>query len=324
MRRAFTLVEVLVVILIIGVLIALLLPAVQAAREAARRMQCVNNLKQIGLAIIQYSDGNREWLPATWRTIRDKQGNPAKYKADRETGVTDYQSFGPITTVLPFLEQQALQDSFDYERGAADTQNQPILATVVKVFQCPATQDYPRTIRGLVPDKKLPDLATAGMDYYVTWIDPVASYPYHAVWEGETEVRYYEKGELGGWEFFDQHKPASLVWVEDGRSNTALFIEKAWQPTTYTPMWGLEPRVEYTVNTCISWAFPLSDQWSSNHQVNGSNWGTRFSFHPGGANQVMCDGSVNFIGDQVNQIILRAIDTREGGENFEAWKALLE
>src|SRR5262245_49882555 len=113
-RRGFTLVEVLVAIFIIAILIALLLPAVQAAREAARRVQCANNLKQVGLGLLLYAEGNRNYLPGLYRTVRDEQGRPlARVDAIVDTRLAGYQSFGWATTVLPFLEQAALHDSFD-------------------------------------------------------------------------------------------------------------------------------------------------------------------------------------------------------------------
>ncbi|MBX6313389.1 MAG: DUF1559 domain-containing protein [Isosphaeraceae bacterium] len=124
-RRGFTLIELLVVIAIIGVLIALLLPAVQAAREAARRAQCTNNLKQLGLAIQNYIDANGS-LPPTGNAV--PTNNPAAFAND----------FSMKARLLPFLEQQplynALNQSFEYNM----VQNGTVTSTRVNTFLCPS------------------------------------------------------------------------------------------------------------------------------------------------------------------------------------------
>lgn len=101
-RRAFTLVELLVVIAIIGILVALLLPAVQAAREAARRMQCQNNLKQLGLALHNYHDTYKR-LPSL------AQGTNQAAVPERDS---NYGMLGGIVHMLPFVEQTPLYDQF--------------------------------------------------------------------------------------------------------------------------------------------------------------------------------------------------------------------
>ncbi|QDV39363.1 DUF1559 domain-containing protein [Tautonia plasticadhaerens] len=152
-HRAFTLIELLVVIAIIGVLIALLLPAVQSAREAARRMQCTNNLKQIGLALHNYIDANGAVPPITTDVRPNAVG-------DFELGnfLTDpYQNYSPLARLLPYLELQTVYNSVNllvparyggwdndptYDLGANGGPVAPIqmtaITTQVSVFLCPS------------------------------------------------------------------------------------------------------------------------------------------------------------------------------------------
>jgi len=117
-----------VVITIIGILVALLLPAVQSAREAARRTQCLNNMKQLALAVLEYEEAYKIFPPATtWPTPSDmdRQGNG---------------NFGPnwVILILPFLEQQALHDSFNLGRPIPDAANAGPRSTPLAVMRCPS------------------------------------------------------------------------------------------------------------------------------------------------------------------------------------------
>ena len=126
---AFTLVELLVVIAIIGILIALLLPAVQAAREAARRMQCANNLKQIGLGVHNYHDSHRTFP------------------------VIDYPEVTWGTRILPFIEQSALYDEYDMNTVAANystappaaLKNNQLIQTILPTYVCPSVPGSPES-----------------------------------------------------------------------------------------------------------------------------------------------------------------------------------
>jgi prepilin-type N-terminal cleavage/methylation domain-containing protein len=119
-RRGFTLVELLVVIAIIGILIALLLPAVQAAREAARRMQCSNNLKQIGLGLHNYHDTFGTFPP----------------------GASQDQYLGYATRLLPFMEQKPLYDRVDFENVYSTPNNYAVGAVRVDAFLCPSSSEF--------------------------------------------------------------------------------------------------------------------------------------------------------------------------------------
>ncbi|MEM7317335.1 MAG: DUF1559 domain-containing protein, partial [Planctomycetota bacterium] len=105
-HQAFTLVELLVVIAIIGILVALLLPAVQQARDAARRVQCQNNLKNLGLALLNYESANKELPPSSVWPFDTRPGDRANVQ------------LGPnwVILILPYIEEQGLADSFDLEQ----------------------------------------------------------------------------------------------------------------------------------------------------------------------------------------------------------------
>ena len=170
-RPGFTLVELLVVIAIIGILVALLLPAVQAAREAARRASCTNNLKQLGLAIQMYQDQHKELPPgARWYDYRD---DCIACTPPQKGPQCCYRNQGTIHMfLLPYLEEQALYDRFDF---GIPTDEQllpnglPIGSTPITTFVCPS--DEPRsatTVRsGQTTPTLTPDLlATYKMTNY--------------------------------------------------------------------------------------------------------------------------------------------------------------
>src|SRR5262245_45643432 len=123
-RRAFTLVELLVVIAIIGVLVALLLPAVQAAREAARRMQCQNNERQIGIALHNYHD--------TFLIF------PINYRPRGTTFQTDYSTWSWMQGILPFVEQGNLNSNLTPAAAMAATGNTLASETAIKTYLCPS------------------------------------------------------------------------------------------------------------------------------------------------------------------------------------------
>src|SRR3954462_12100709 len=127
-RRGFTLIELLVVIAIIAVLIALLLPAVQAAREAARRSQCVNNLKQMGLALMNYESSNGALPPAF-----------EHYTGDSSAGKTP--TFGMKPRMLAFMEQQAMYNAINWSfswNSSAGYPNSTVYAASIASFLCPS------------------------------------------------------------------------------------------------------------------------------------------------------------------------------------------
>ena len=129
--EGFTLVELLVVIAIIGILIALLLPAVQAAREAARRSQCVNNLKQVGIALHNYHDSHKSFPP---RGVFGDGKTAVPHEPYHHTW---------LTAILPYLEQQPLYDSTDMRLPAF---GQPIVSTIVSGLMCPSDSSGPRVV----------------------------------------------------------------------------------------------------------------------------------------------------------------------------------
>ena len=291
--RGFTLVELLVVITIIGILISLLLPAVQAAREAARRMQCENNLKQLGLAMLTHEQAYG-FLPSGgwgyWWT-----GDP-----DGGTGVT--QPGGWSYCILPYIEQQALHDlgsdGVCTRNTASKTQRDSAVIrdqTPITVFNCPsrrANAVYPRPKnRSYQNSGSLP--SAAGLDYCANAGDTINySYswsPGSPAWDG------------GGVSFAGGI--VTMAHIRDGTSNTFLLGEKYISPDDYDD--GLDQGDDqglYEGHSVDTYRWCTYDASSSSttyppqqDQTGVSHYWSFGSAHAGACNFAFCDGSVHQI-----------------------------
>ena len=211
---AFTLVELLVVITIIGILIALLLPAVQAAREAARRAQCGNNLKQIGLAVLRYESvwgvlpAGAYLCPPDWNW----QVEGAPYRGSI------------LIRILPYIEQQALYDQFDLSKDNVDQQTLPssaipVGATPVSVYVCPSDDYPPVNSSGLAKHNYA---ASSGPTAHVD--NPSCSCPTWNTWNQYALAGYSPPG-TGAGVFSRNSVCCPLSAISDGLSNTIFFGE---------------------------------------------------------------------------------------------------
>ena len=331
-RRAFTLVELLVVIAIIGVLVALLLPAVQAAREAARRSSCSNNLRQLGLAMHNYEDTYKA-LPYAY-TIFPQAGVPGNVMAH-----------GWGVMILPFFEQTALQSNYDFKLSMTAANNQKVLSTHLSVMQCPSTPNKNRLYRFTVPAGAIGSgLPTTNLTFDESAGDYAPTSGVRGVY-ANTAYANYPGGASG-----DRHgalrnsEAARMAQIVDGTSNTILLAELAgrndlWAkvngsrriviaypayPTAGNPLqnnygggWGNPYNGENWISgSLFSFSGPSNITQEGPCGVNCTNLVGRnlFSFHPGIAQGVLCDGSVRSFNETVNGQVLAFMITREKGE----------
>jgi prepilin-type N-terminal cleavage/methylation domain-containing protein/prepilin-type processing-associated H-X9-DG protein len=284
----FTLIELLVVIAIIAVLIGLLLPAVQAAREAARRAQCTNNIKQILLAF-----NNHVSTYGTLPPVRSQ--TPA---------------FGWSIYILPYLEQGSLSNSFNLTNNFYDVQNQTVTHTALQVFVCPSDP------LGIHDEALALGTTVYGTRGYVG--DYKANHLLNAM--------YQVNGASGNPVLLVNAVFQPISTIIDGLSNTTLIHEQAGRPNYYLRR-NLQPASTSNPTDVYWW-----DSWSSySHfqyqvyagdgvstgyacSVNCNNGQGIYSFHPGGTNAGFCDGSVRFLKETVQVVIVFALATRDGGE----------
>jgi prepilin-type N-terminal cleavage/methylation domain-containing protein/prepilin-type processing-associated H-X9-DG protein len=302
----FTLVELLVVITIIGILIALLLPAVQAAREAARRMQCTNNLKQLGLAVQNYH--------ATHATLS---------LASLGNDVDSHPGWGAM--ILPYIEQAALDDNRRSSNG---------------FFQ--ASKGVPRVDAFLCPSEAVTD-ANIAMDNTAHAATVWFNSHYYAsigVWQKSTWDTTRNNG------FFPTHNaPHDFAAIRDGLSNTIAFGEVGMTEDSchgyhqwyagYIEGYGRYGSSGAIYSTATAYSTATSGNTNGingNHgkcvNPNNLSTGTNYpaggpglfyygSLHPGGANFAMGDGSVSFFTDSTDSKVLWAMATRDGGEPIQ-------
>jgi len=323
-RSGFTLIELLVVIAIIAVLIALLLPAVQASREAARRAQCVNNVKQIGIAIHNFHDVNNE-LPSSVRP----------------SGLTTQPRVAALLSMLNYLEQTQVHNALNIGLTWGEPANATAVKTRINTLLCPTTPADPNRLDG-IPEAQ---------PYSPTWTPTVAAVTDYSPLVG-VDARLsafgaFPEGSVPPETLIVKNKKTRLADATDGLSNTIVFVESAGRPFVYRrggKQVGALP--DHRVNAG-GWSRPASDVTLNGSTADGSSFpgrsvvnaangedvfgrgfpdpyyvtegtGAIFSFHSGGVNVLLGDGSVRLVKESVSLPVFVALATRAGGEVISA------
>ena len=291
-REAFTLVELLVVVTIIGILIALLLPAVQSAREAARRTQCLNNLKQLSLGLLNYNN---------------------TYQAIPPPGFISNQ-VSWIVLILPFIEQKALFNEYNMNQGDYTDNNKLLItASPLPGLLCPsavtadcrsslAGDDYPEGSSNAVWTAHY--YGVLGPNGTNNYANPPVAYSCSAL--SDAFGGYCNQGAM----FFTTGTVMSDF--RDGSSSTLLLGEISWHSMPYYRAFN---RGYYTDSRGTLLPFAKNVQYRINSQ-NTTTW-NNVSFgspHPGGCHFAIADGSSRFVADSIAMNVYMALASRNGAE----------
>ncbi|MDO4586635.1 MAG: DUF1559 domain-containing protein [Planctomycetia bacterium] len=303
--KAFTLVELLVVIAIIGILIGLLLPAVQAAREAARRMSCSNNLRQIGLAMHIYHDAMQTFPPGKISDVQTDGANIGNY-------------FGWGALILPFCEQQNVQNLVDFKQKVYTEQNVIAGASLLSIYLCPSDSD--RQIRKV--------------DYYNpdhSWnIEQLELAPSHYGGIITEKISDFGSATSDGWTLIHDElgviletRAVSIAEIKDGTSNTIMIAEASsyekGNPKTYdNGSWIIGTNIFRKTTAPVNYK-PKCSHFSAGTFDWGCSQCSQYQYeirsqHPGGAFALACDGSVHFLAETIDMSLLAALITRSGNE----------
>ena len=348
-HRGFTLVELLVVIAIIGVLVALLLPAVQAARAAAARMQCQNNLKQMGLSLHNFHDTFKRFPAALihpgWHTSHTPttpryEGPEVNYASQPVYLVYNHSGF---VALLPFLEQGNLKDQYNYQFVGSSRNgnmssaalgpdpnpnpNRIAASKLVSVFSCPSDQKPPTVTSTDARTNAAYERENARRSNYLFNIG--ANIDQSPMWDLQT-------GNALAWRSpFGNNSAGALQTIKDGTSNTIAIGEskQIHLSTSYGPYWGsgLHTAVTGRINNTAlgtpgakcylpNYSYgadvicmPMPPTAPPNWKQLQYAWGFG-SWHAGTSNFVMCDGSVRGISDTVSVDAWYAAGSQNGGE----------
>jgi prepilin-type N-terminal cleavage/methylation domain-containing protein len=301
-RRAFTLIELLVVIAIIAVLVGMLLPAIQKVREAAGRRKCQNNLKQLALGLHNYH--------ATYGSFPLGNSDPIGHDPGNEGDRRNW----AITAVLPFIEQQAFHDDIEayLADGAPYIVYYPKNKTILPIFMCPSDPTNPKTLTG-GPG------STNQQGFHGNYAACAGSTSFNGPSGADGGTK------LNG--IFYVFSKTRLTDITDGTSNTVILSELILSPdvtnhdtrgrlfnpakqgsilfsSLYEPNTSVADRLEW----CQS--IPQAPCRSTTSEINLS----ARSYHPGGVNATLADGSNRFIANAINLEIWNALGTRAGGE----------
>lgn len=293
---AFTLVELLVVIAIIGVLIALLLPAVQAAREAARRTQCQNNFKQVGLALLNYESAHGVFPEGQAATSCLRDGRGPIQAARWAWGAK----------ILPYMEDPNLHNLIDLDLNPH--RQWDVMRIFIDAYLCPSDPQGRELVSftGAIPGDE--DAAKTNMDAIVDSTN-------HKCENGVNGVKQFEEGPDGA---FVNWLELELRQFGDGLSSTILIAEVT----------GAGPGTNRSHNWAIINANNTSRGINSENTVPGgvepNSWPYHengpSSFHPGGCHFLMGDGSVQYQDESIDPNTLGHLTTRDSGDTDGTWR----
>ncbi len=285
----FTLIELLVVIAIIAVLIALLLPAVQSAREAARRMQCCNNLMQMGLALQNYESAHEVLPPGVVNLTGPVLDQPKGY------------GFGWMTQVLPYFEMKNVYNHFNLKVGLYEPQNSTTRTTLVRSFLCPSDSGPARDSNRIAMSNY------AGVHHDVE--APIAA-DNHGVLFLNSAVRYEDVPDGTSMTLFVGEKlndGLDLGWASGTRAslrNTGLNVNRMPASSKKGAMTGVSLSAEESASLA-----------KLGQEAFVGGFGSR---HPGGSNFVFGDGSVRFLKSSVDAKVYQHLANRADGEVIDA------
>jgi prepilin-type N-terminal cleavage/methylation domain-containing protein/prepilin-type processing-associated H-X9-DG protein len=307
-ETGFTLVELLVVIAIIGILIGLLLPAVNSAREAGRRTSCQNNLRQVGLALHAYCDSYGYFPHGTHNLIDDWDGDPQ----NRRCWMQD---------ILPYLEFAGLYKQFDkwMSHSGNSALGFPQLQTVVPTLVCPDDRNSPKLHTywgGINTDNQgfSGNVVLCAASDYLNPSGVPSSVKANGVCFAKSKV--------------------TTAMITDGMSHTAISTEIILSPDTdshdirgryYNPTHG---GVLFTTRITPNTMVPDVFDWCALHPVprapcidagfTSPMFLSPRSYHPGGVNMGMADGSTHYVADLVDAVVFKGLGSRNGGEVVSA------
>jgi len=315
--RGFTLIELLVVITIIAILISLLLPAVQSIRQTAARLQCSNNLKQIGLAVLNYESTRRE-LPAAGIV-----GKPSHSSGYVNYNPRSGNMFSWAVLILPQLEQQSLHDQFDFHRSITNQPNEP-QQTVINTYLCPSdsatNSEYTYSNKRFSKGNYAAYVSPFHVEYQ-NWypgalisnrtqrLGFVRDGQSNTLLVTEVRTREHEQDERGVWSLpwtgatqlaMDSHPNSTSL--PNGSAPTRPFVAAGWALyQTQTPN-TQGPNLD-TIYDCPDRAGSLKEKMPCQKYPRFWSAAPR-SLHTGGVNVVLLDGSVSFMIDQVDPTAL--------------------